>query len=227
VTRRTPFPFTAIPVLFVALASACSGAASSDLLARSSGGGSGASGSSGGASNSSGSGGSGSSGGGSGGDTTSQDSGPPLDSGTGFDSGGGDDANVPDTGMMETTAGSKGVQCGSGTKVTYCQNGDICCVVPPTGLFQTTPTYTCQGPNATCSGTPVHCASAADCGHGQVCCGTENVGIISTTYTDVSCQNGCSGTTHVAFCDPAAPVCPQATQRCQMSTVITAYGVCR
>lgn len=207
--RRT---LPAVAVVLVALAPACSGAASSDLLT--------------------GSGGVGSSGG-TGGRDAGIDSGRPVEDagtrdGTTFDAGNPPEAGAPEAGGNDG-GGPQGPQvlCPQNGQPSKCNPGEICCVSADSQGG--TQTDTCDPSGATCAGTPVHCASPADCPSNEVCCGTEsydpNTG--SYMYTDVSCAKDCTGQGHYAFCDPQHPNdCPSGTG-CGPSQLLQGFSVCQ
>jgi hypothetical protein len=106
----------------------------------------------------------------------------------------------------------------------------VCCATGTgTGL---TPTYRCQTAGHTCNGaagpgTPIGCASAADC-PGSVCCGVNNNGF----YEQVSCQPTCAGTspdgsTLVTFCATANDCPPNVgLGQCLPSKILTGFNVC-
>ena len=123
-------------------------------------------------------------------------------------------------------AGSPGVLCPQGATPNRCGPGETCCVTTMVSLLGTTQTGTCQAP--TCTGTPIHCSSQADCKRDEICCGTETTTLGGTSYEDVSCSTTCTsaiGATRVQFCDPS-DTCPSGTT-CQTSTIIQGYTVCR
>jgi len=204
-----------VPVLAVALlalAPACSGAAQSDLLT----------------------GPAGSSSGGTVERDGGIDSGRPVEDagtpdGTTVDASGPPDAGVPETGGKDSGGGPQGTQvlCPQNGQPSTCNPGQVCCVSgdPQAG----TQTDTCDPSGATCAGTPVHCASAADCPNSEVCCGTQsydpNTG--SYMYSDVSCAKDCSGQGHYVFCDPQHPnACPNGTG-CGPSQLLQGFSVCQ
>jgi hypothetical protein len=142
-----------------------------------------------------------------------------------------DVVSVPETGVVETGGGGGGdVNCGSSTCAAPQQ---FCCVTGagPGG----NPSYKCQSGQGNCGGsanpgTPVYCDKTADCPGGDVCCGAEYNGAGGAYYSDVSCQATCNGTgsnpMQVQFCDPNGNDCPQGMTG-QMSQVLIGYSVCR
>lgn len=204
--RRT---LPAFVVALLALAPACSGAAQSDLLTRS--------------------GGSGSSSGGGGSDAGVDTGKTTNDAGT--DATTNDAGNPPDTGVPETgpkdSGGPQGPQvlCPQNGQPSTCSPGEFCCV---SGDPQTGQTDTCDPSGATCAGTPVHCARAADCPSNEVCCGTESYdpNTNSSMYTDVSCAKDCTGQWHHVFCDPQHPSdCSGGS--CGPSYLLQGFNVCQ
>jgi hypothetical protein len=204
--------FSPVLVLCLAVVSACSGAAPSDLLAGTS---------------TEPTGGVDASVDGDNHDPGGHDAGAPTDAATIHDSGDVQDVvSVPETSVPETGGGGDDVYCGSATCTAPQQ---YCCV---TGAGQgLTPSYKCQSGQGNCGGgaspgTSVHCDKTADCPGGEVCCGSDFNG----SYSDVSCQASCNGSgqgfMQVQFCDPNANDCPQGLS-CQMSMVLIGYNVCR
>ncbi|HEY8039812.1 MAG TPA: hypothetical protein VIF15_08475 [Polyangiaceae bacterium] len=201
-----------LAVVAFALAPACSGAASSELLSA---GAAGAGASDAGAETSE---------QGGGADASSQpEAQPPLDSG-----GGVQDAGLPETGVTDSggAGGGMTIFC----PPSPCAPPAFCCV---TGAGQgNPPKYACETSPASCNGnggpgTTVHCDRTADCAPGDVCCGSDYNGF----YSDVSCrpQQQCGGNgqgfQQVQFCDPHVGDCPQGTT-CQPSQVLPGYSVC-
>ena len=226
--RRTPSSRIAPHVVAVAvsalgLAAACGGAQSIDFGRDDSGGGGG--GGSGGGSGSS----SGVSGGGSGGGSGSSSgasgssSGAAEDSGSGFvDSGGPDDVTT----VEEPPPTGPAVLCPMNGNPATCEPGDYCCVVG--NAMQGNQTDNCETGGSSCSGTPVHCASPADCPSGQICCGTEQTVGNVVSYVDVVCASTCSLTNQRIFCDQSGPnPCPPTIPTCALSTLMPGYNVCQ
>jgi hypothetical protein len=86
----------------------------------------------------------------------------------------------------------------------------------------------CETASSSCAGTPVHCASPADCPSGQICCGTEQTVANVVSYVDVVCASTCSLTNQRIFCDPANPsLCPPNIPTCAGSTLMPGYSVCQ
>jgi hypothetical protein len=202
---------------------ACSGAATANFVPGPN--------SSGGGSSGSGSGGeSGSSGGydatmpsGSGG--SGRDGSMPDDSST-FVPGLDGESDAMPSGDATADAGPPGVLCPQGMMASRCAPGETCCITTMACLLGSTQTATCQA--STCTGTPVHCSSQADCKQDEICCGTETTTFGGTSYQDVSCSTTCTsaiGATRVQFCDPS-DTCPAGTT-CQTSTIVQGYTVCR
>jgi hypothetical protein len=160
------------------------------------------------------------------------DSGSPVDSGRpgpSVDSGPGPgvDAGVQETGVIDSGGGAPGVACPMGGQAVLCQAGDICCITGISQGMQGTQVDTCQNPTAPCSGTPVHCASSADCPSGETCCGTQTNAGFRATYRDVSCQTSCFGPMSVTFCDPrVGGGCPPGMQ-CAASALLQGFSACR
>jgi hypothetical protein len=130
------------------------------------------------------------------------------------------------SGDAAADAGPPGVLCPQGMTASRCAPGETCCVTTMAGLLGSTQTATCEAP--TCTGTPVHCSSQADCKQNEICCGTETTTFGGTSYQDVSCSTTCTsaiGATRVQFCDPS-DMCPSGTT-CQTSTIVQGYTVCR
>lgn len=126
--------------------------------------------------------------------------------------------------------GSPGVLCPQGGANNRCAAGETCCVTTSSSFGTTTQTNTCQASTCT-GGTPLGCAMQSDCPQSQVCCGTESINPLTfaTTYTNVVCATSCAstiGTTRVQFCELNVDSCPSGT-KCQTSTVLTGYTVCR
>jgi hypothetical protein len=106
-----------------------------------------------------------------------------------------------------------------------CSPGDFCCVSGDPTLGTETDTCTHQG--QTCAGTPVRCASSADCPKNQVCCGQKDS--TGNKYQEVACRQTCTATGQVTFCDPAAATtdCTNpATPNCVQSQLLQGYNVC-
>lgn len=110
-----------------------------------------------------------------------------------------------------------------------CSSPDVCCA-SSTGPGQTT--YKCQSAGKVCgstagSGTPIACATSADCA-GGVCCGVnDNNG----HYVKVACAADCTGQdangdTLIQFCDPSANDCPTG-QQCNPSQLLQGFNVCQ
>ncbi len=204
--------------LVVGVAVACGGADKADLLG---GGGHTSSGSSGGSSGSGS--GSGSSSGSSSGSASSSGS------GSGSSSGGVQDASTQDVSTedvvqpMETGPTGPAVLCPMQGQPATCMAGDFCCVSGNAQLG--TQMDNCEPPGGTCVGTPVHCASAADCQSGYVCCGQKDT--TGMMYMEVGCRQQCNGTGQITFCDPAAMNCPANAPTCQQSTLLQGYNVCQ
>jgi hypothetical protein len=142
------------------------------------------------------------------------------------DSGGGGpiDVGVPEASPVPDSGGGDAFLCPPST----CKTPEVCCATGTgPGL---TPTYKCQAASHTCSntagpGTPIACATNADCTSG-VCCGDNENGF----YSQVSCQPTCTGPTpnggtYVQFCNPAASDCPPGAL-CQASQVLLGFHVC-
>jgi hypothetical protein len=155
------------------------------------------------------------------------DAGSPTDSGGGpHDSSGGpvDTGTAPEASPLPEAGGGDGFLCPPST----CKSPEVCCA---TGTGQgLTPTYKCQPATHTCSdptgpGTPISCATNANCATG-VCCGDNENGF----YTQVSCQPTCTGATpgggvYVQFCNPASSDCPP-PGLCQPSQILLGFHVC-
>jgi hypothetical protein len=197
----------------LALAPACGGALSANLDGKgdSGGGGSGSGNSSSGASMDSGSGGS--------------DAGQaPVDAIAMLDGVG--PADVTAVEEQEPPPSGPSVLCPSNGSADTCDPGQFCCVVGDAqqGGMQTD---TCEPAGTSCAGTPVECASPADCPGGQVCCGTEQTVGKVVSYVGVVCAASCAGTNQRMFCDPASNACPAAKPTCALSTLMPGYNVCQ
>jgi hypothetical protein len=158
---------------------------------------------------------------------TNTDSGQSVDSshnqGPG-DSGGPADTSPgqPDTTMLPPAPDTGGppsslLPCGSGQPGCPAGPQEVCCITGDVPNLS----FACSD-SASCMGVPISCATTADCG-GEICCGTETGTGSATRYTDVKCQPVCGG---VHFCDPAASDCPSPT-KCTASTLLPGYFVCR
>jgi hypothetical protein len=106
-----------------------------------------------------------------------------------------------------------------------CEPGQYCCIVG--NAMQGAQTDTCEPLDASCSGTPVHCAVPSDCEDGKVCCGTEQTVGGITSYVDVSCAASCIGANQRIFCNPLGPyTCPSTAPTCALSSILPGYDVC-
>jgi hypothetical protein len=214
--------FACLPLL--ALAPACGGALSSspDGKGDAGGGGSGA-----GSGDGSGSGGSG---GGSSGSGASMDSGSggsdaglaPVDAVAVLDGTGPADVTAVD----EPPPSGPAVLCPSNGSTDTCAPGQFCCVVGDAKQGGTQ-TDTCEPAGASCAGTPVECASPADCPGGQICCGTEQTVGNVVSYVSVVCAASCAGTNQRMFCNQQSNTCPVASPTCALSTLMPGYNVCQ
>jgi hypothetical protein len=217
----------ATSALGLGLPAACGGAQAINLGGSDSGGGGGGgsgggsgSGSSSGTSGGSGSG-SGSSSGGSGGGSGSS-SGSAEDSGSGVMDSSSDDV----TPVEEPMPTGPSVLCPMNANPATCEPGDYCCVVG--NAMQGNQTDNCQTGGSSCAGTPVRCASPADCPNGQICCGTEQTVDNVVSYIQVVCADTCSLTTQRIFCDQSGiNTCPVTAPTCALSTLMPGYNVCQ
>jgi hypothetical protein len=133
------------------------------------------------------------------------------------------EAGLVDAAQVEAAAeaGPSGLACTNGTMKVYCQGSDTCCLT--TGIGTTTPS--CESSSATCLGSPLRCASSADCMMGQVCCSTEQIGF-TTTYS-VSCASTCTGAGKAELCNPGGgPGGCSNGQTCSASTELPGYSQC-
>ena len=125
------------------------------------------------------------------------------------------------------------IKCGkqaSGADRT-CTSPDVCCATKSGGGGGTIK-YECAGAFGCNSGTPISCASSADCNFGNVCCGTFDTNI---GYQRVACtpESAC-GTSPVPnvqllrFCDKSAPVdeCAAIGKTCQPSSSLPGFYRC-
>jgi hypothetical protein len=183
-------------------------------------------------------GGGGSGGGGSGesGSSGSSDSGASMDTGYGD----GDARLAPvdavaaldGTGPADVTAvdepppSGPTVLCPSNGSTDTCAPGQFCCVVGDAKQGGTQ-TDTCEPAGTSCAGTPVECASPADCRGGQICCGTEQTVGNVVSYVSVVCAASCAGTNQRMFCNQQSNTCPVASPTCALSTLMPGYNVCQ
>ena len=219
-TSLSSFGFLA---LAIGLPLACGGASNTDLLGGGHSSSSSSSSSSGGSSG-------GSSGSGSGsGSGSSSGSASSSGSGSGSSSGGDQDASMQDVSTvdvvqpMETGPMGPSVLCPMQGQPATCDQGDFCCVTGDAQLG--TQMDNCEHMGTTCAGTPVRCASTADCPQGQTCCGQKDT--TGMMYLEVGCKAQCTGTGQITFCDPAAMDCPSNAPTCQQSQLLQGYNVCQ
>lgn len=208
----------AIAISALGLAMACGGAQAIDFADAGSGSGSGSGGGSGSGSGS-----------GSGGASGSSSGGVEEDSGAGVvDSGGLADVTEPldVTPVEEPMPTGPAVLCPMNGNPATCEPGDYCCVVG--NAMEGTQTDNCQSGGSSCSGTPVKCASPADCPSGQICCGTQQTVAGVVSYSNVECATTCSLTNQRIFCNQmAANPCPATAPTCALSTLMPGYNVCQ
>jgi hypothetical protein len=225
--RSTVSSIVAAAVLapVIALAPACSGAQAINFDADSGGGSGGASGGVSGSSSGNSGGGSGSS---SGGSTVDSGSGG-VDSGqSAMDSAVLDVIGPEDTGPVEEPMPTgPSVLCPMNGSPATCEPGDYCCVTG--NAMQGTQTDNCEPSGTSCTGgTPVRCASPADCPSGQICCGTEQTVGNVVSYIDVVCATTCALSNQRIFCDQmTTDPCPTTAPTCALSTLMPGYNVCQ
>ncbi|HEY6459746.1 MAG TPA: hypothetical protein VIY73_06330, partial [Polyangiaceae bacterium] len=109
-----------------------------------------------------------------------------------------------------------------------CGAPDVCCAAGGTSIGK----FTCQAASKQCGstgqpGTPITCATTADCPNGFCCGVNDNNGF----YVKVSCADTCTGTdaqgdSLIQFCDPAAADCPVGTT-CNASQLLPGFHVCQ
>ena len=213
---RRPLLVTSAVTLAIA---ACSGASGSDDLFKGSSFGGSSSGSSGASGASTTSSSTSSSGGTSSGGSTSSTSSTSSSSTSSTSSTGGTDAGVD---ARPPPGKDPGIYCGK----SFCAPGQqICCATGPSSARG----YACAQEAAACTGIPIACDDAADCGT-QHCCGQFSQ---LTGYVSVSCQTSCDGTApngdlYVELCSQAVTpdTCATGTT-CQVSGGLPGFSICK
>jgi hypothetical protein len=136
------------------------------------------------------------------------------------------DANDLDAADDAVSPPDPGVWCGNTS--TYCAPPDICCVVG----IPSSPTYTCDQSLFDCpTGVPIACDDEADCISGDVCCGVYDQ---TLGYRHVTCEKSCdglgpNGELLVRFCNPdvSPDECAQLGKHCMASPSLPGYYRCQ
>jgi hypothetical protein len=130
------------------------------------------------------------------------------------------DVSVP---IVETGPPLPAVLCPMGGSSATCAPGAYCCITGEDN--PQSETDTCTASSSDCSdGTPVRCASPADCA-GMVCCGVETEQMGYPEYVQVTCAATCTGDGYVPFCTDSSD-CPTDRPNCQPSSILICYTVC-